>query len=137
VILSGLKKKDCSFEITTVYIKEELLMKEFYKNPSELFNFDQSNVVELVKDVIDELDFESLEDRNLYLKMKYFLKHPEMWDELKEMSVDRVCDSDTIWDYITSYSISELGDMDGIWNEFGDILLEVIEDYFENYFKYE
>jgi hypothetical protein len=87
--------------------------------------------------VIDELDFESLEDRKLYLKMKYFLKHPEMWNELKKMSVDRVCDSDTIWNYITSYSISELGNMDGIWNEFGDILHEVIEDYFENYFKEE
>ena len=110
-------------------------MKEFYTNPSELFFEDYSNVIELVEELITYLDMDILEDRIRYFKMGWFLSHPEMWEELKQMSVDRVCDSDIIWNYITNYSISELGDMDGIWNEFGDILNSVIEDYFENYFK--
>ena len=110
-------------------------MKEFYSNPSELFFEDYSNVIELVRECVTDLDMNNLEDRILYFKMMWFLKHTEMWEELKQMSIDRVCDSDSIWNYITNYSISELGDMDGIWNEFGDILNSVIEDYFENYFK--
>ena len=110
-------------------------MEDFYNDPSELFSEDYSNVIELVRETVTDLDMNDLEDRILYFKMMWFLKHPEMWEELKQMSIDRVCDSDTIWDYITSYSISELGNMDGIWNEFEDILHEVIDDYFENYFK--
>ena len=110
------------------YDKDEA---DFYEEPSELFNSDYSNIIGLMSDMLDELDTTDTNEKALYNKIVKFLKHPEQHDEIKQMSIDAVNGSDTIWDYISEYSCAELGEMDGIWNEFGDILRDVIYEYFD------
>lgn len=112
------------------YDDEDEDEEDFYEDPSELFDSDYSNVIGLMSDMLDELDITDTNEKALHNKIVKFLKHPEQHDEIKQMSVDAVNDSDTIWDYISEYSCAELGEMDGIWNEFGDILRGVIYKYF-------
>ena len=106
--------------------------EDFYEDGSELFSEDLSNIIGVIEDIKEELDLSDRDDKLMYDKMTEVLTDTKTLQEIKELCVDRVCDSDTICNYISDYSVSELGDMDGIWNEFGDILRETIYEYFEN-----
>ena len=106
--------------------------EEFYGDGSELFSTDLSNITGVIEDIKEDLDLSDRDDKLMYDKMTKVLTDTNTLKEIKELCVDRVCDSDTICNYISDYSVSELGDMDGIWNEFGDILRETIYEYFED-----
>jgi hypothetical protein len=105
--------------------------EEFYEDGSELFSTDLSNITGMIEDMKEELDLSDPDEKLIYEKMTKVLTDTETLQEIKNICVDRVCDSDTICNYISDYSVSELGDMDGIWNEFGDILRETIYEYFK------
>lgn len=104
--------------------------EEYYKDGTELFNEDLSNITGTIESMIDELSPLDPEQEEVLEKMITHKDNPEVLKELKNLCEDRVCDSDVISNYISEYTIAELGDMDSIWNEFGDILYDTIYYYF-------
>ena len=105
--------------------------EEYYEDGTGLFNEDFSNITGTIEDILSDLDPSDEEDKELYSKLIKAKEDPETLQSIKDLCMDRVCDSDTISNYISDYSISELGDMDGIWNTFGDILTNSVYEYFE------
>lgn len=104
--------------------------EEYYKDGTELFNEDLSNITGTIESMIDELSPLDPEQAEVLEKMIAHRDDTGILTDLKNLCMDRVCDSDVISNYISEYTISELGDMDSIWNEFGDILYDTIYYYF-------
>lgn len=134
-----LLKDDGDFD--TIWTEEEGLFvrdfgfddeeDEYYEDGSELFMEDNSNIVGVIEDIIEDLDLTNPEEKVLFDKLNKVKSDENVLKELKEYCVNRVCENKSISDYITDYTVSELGDMDGIWNTFGDILRDSIYEYFE------
>jgi hypothetical protein len=104
--------------------------EEFYEDGSELFSSDLSNIEGTIDDILEDLDLNNPDEKDLHDKLLKVKDDKETLEDIRSVCIDRVCDSDTICHYISDYTIYELGDMDGIWNEFGDILRETIYEYF-------
>ena len=120
----GLFVKDFGFD-------DEDEEEEYYEDGSELFCEDLSNITGVIEYIMEDLDKSDTKEKLMYDKMSSALTDTKTLQEIKELCIDRVCDSDTICNYISEYSVYELGNMDGIWNEFGDILRESIYEYFD------
>lgn len=110
---------------------EELESIDYFKDGSELFNADYSNILLSIESLLTDLDISDEKEKAFYDRLEQIKEEPETLEAIKNLSIVAVCNNISISKYILKYKMSEIENMKEVWDEFGSIVQDTICKYFD------